>query len=651
MMDNARTVLKERFGFEDWRAGQEVVVTRLLSGQSAAAIFPTGSGKSLCYQLPALLLEGLTLVVSPLIALMKDQLDALESRGIPAARLDSSLTADAYREVMNALRSGTLKLLYVAPERFNNERFRRGIEGVRISLLAIDEAHCVSEWGHNFRPDYLKLAHFAKACGAERVLALTATATPKVVDDIRTVFDIEKDAVVRTGFYRPNLTLLIDGAAADERDALLIQKLKRRPSGPTIVYVTQQRTAEALAERIRDAGRASKAYHAGMKPEDRTRVQDWFMASDTAVVVATIAFGMGVDKENIRYVYHHNLPKSLENYAQEIGRAGRDGAPAECQMFVCADDLLILENFAYGDTPTRTAIADLMADLFGRDRDFDVSYYALSHRHDIKILVVRTLMTYLELDGYLRGGTPFYSRYRFRPLATSNEILGRFEGERRLFLQKIFCCAVKAKKWFDIDVDATASRIACDRSRIVKALDYLSEQGLLELSAQGVRNAYTRLKSPDNMDDLVTSLYRKAVDRENGEIKRLHQVMALAHHDGCLVAHLSNHFGEPLDNPCGHCSWCLGEPRREIHTRGVPAIDETALGEALDILKSRPDIFREPRDIARFLAGVTSPKTTRAKLTSENLFGTMADIPFPTLLQAVTDAAMISDRKDGAADV
>ena len=306
-------VLQEVFGFAHFRPGQADVIAHVLAGRSAAAVFPTGSGKSLCYQLPALMLPGLTLVVSPLIALMKDQVDQLKARGVAAERLDSSLTAEAVGALMAALRSGHVKLLYVAPERFNNERFREALQRLRVSLFAVDEAHCISEWGHNFRPDYLKLAGFAKTCRAERILALTATATPPVLADICRGFDIAPACAVRTGFYRQNLTVLTTSMDAANRDAVLCERLAHRPRGSTLIYVTLQRTAEAVAATLTAAGYEARAYHAGMADDARTATQEWFMQADHGVVVATIAFGMGIDKTNIRHVYHYNLPKSLEN--------------------------------------------------------------------------------------------------------------------------------------------------------------------------------------------------------------------------------------------------------------------------------------------------------------------------------------------------
>ena len=248
-------VLAATFGFDTFRPGQERVVDALLAGRSALAIFPTGAGKSLCYQLPALLLDGVTLVVSPLIALMKDQIDFLQRSGIAAARLDSSLDATEQREIFERLRAGSLKLLYVAPERFDNERFLGQLARARISLFAVDEAHCISEWGHNFRPDYLKLAERARELAAERVLALTATATPAVVADIRAGFGIEEADAVVTGFYRPNLDAADDADRRGRaRRSLLVERLRERPPGPTIVYVTLQRTAERVAGLLAAAG-------------------------------------------------------------------------------------------------------------------------------------------------------------------------------------------------------------------------------------------------------------------------------------------------------------------------------------------------------------------------------------------------------------
>ena len=648
-LSSARQLLKQQFGFDDFRPGQAEVIENLLAGHSAAAVFPTGGGKSLCYQLPGQLFEGLTLVVSPLIALMKDQIDGLKRRGAAAERLDSTLTAEESAAVMQAVRDGSLRLLYVAPERFNNERFRESMSRTKIALFAVDEAHCISEWGHSFRPDYLKLARFARQCKAERVLALTATATPQVLADICREFEIEPGRAVRTGFYRPNLSLVATPVAAADRDKLLVEQIKNSPPGPTIVYVTLQKTAETVAQRMSAAGLPARAYHAGMETEARTEVQDWFMRGDRGIVVATIAFGMGVDKADIRYVYHYNLPKSLENYSQEIGRAGRDGATSHCEMFVCPDDLGPLENFAHGDTPSRESVRGLLGDVFRSGADFDLSIYESAGRHDIRQLFVQTLLTYHELAGHLQAGTPFYSRYSFQPFASSQQILARFEGERREFLAQVLRQARKAKTWFHIDLDEAGRAIGQPRDRIVRAFDYLAEQRLIELKAEGVRQTYRRLQPPADLDALADDLHRRLVEREQRELARLDQVLALAGHDGCQTALLAGYFGEPLAKACGHCSWCTGGrqrvpllPRREV------LLDESVWPRALALVREKRDVLGEPRALARFLCGLTSPRLSAARLGGHALFGALAQAPFANVLeraQSELDFAIRTRRK------
>lgn len=640
-MDNLNAALKQHFGFDDFRPGQRDVIEHLLAGRSAVAVFPTGGGKSLCYQLPSLLLSGVTLVVSPLIALMKDQIDSLKARGIPARRLDSTLTIDHYREVMQQIRNGTLRLLYVAPERFQNERFRETIARTQITLFAVDEAHCISEWGHNFRPDYLKLVEFAKLSRAERVLALTATATPQVLDDICRAFGIAPDCAVRTGFYRPNLTLLTTAVSTEARPALLLERLRERPPGPTIVYVTQQRTAEEVAQQLSEAGLKAKPYHAGFDDDTRAAVQDWFFETRTGVVVATIAFGMGVDKSDIRYVYHYNLPKSLENYAQEIGRSGRDGAAATCEMFVCLDDLNVLENFALGDTPTEAGVRGLVNEVFSLGPEFDVSYYELSSSHDIRVLVVRTLLTYLELDGFLQGGTPFYSEYKFKPIKSSQEILQQFDGERRGFLQHVFRQTKKAKTWYYLNIEQAARATNSARDRIVRALDYLHEQGQLELQAEGVRHRYRRLKVPSDLALVSADLHRRTLVHQQRELDRLNQVLQLAGHDGCQISALCEHFGECRREPCGHCSWCLNNRQPiTLPDRPRPAIDDRILGCVAELCREHPGIATEPQVLTRFLCGLTSPRLTRAKLSSHPLFGELSHVPFRDVLAKVAAARL-----------
>ena len=313
------STLEQVFGYPQFRPGQEVAISAVLAGRSAAAIFPTGSGKSLCYQLPALLLPHLTLVVSPLLALMQDQLAFLQRHGIASASIDSAQSRDEASDAMARARSGELKILMISVERLKNERFRNFLQQVQISLLVVDEAHCISEWGHNFRPDYLKLPDYQHQFNIPQVLLLTATATPKVIADMQAKFAIAAEDVVTTGFYRPNLNLLVEPVRGADKRGRLVQWLGERAGQPSIVYVTLQKTAEQIAEHLNQHGIGAEAYHAGLPHEQREAIQRRFMGGESNCIVATIAFGMGIDKSDIRNVVHFDLPKSIENYSQEIG--------------------------------------------------------------------------------------------------------------------------------------------------------------------------------------------------------------------------------------------------------------------------------------------------------------------------------------------
>ena len=551
-------VLRERFGLPYFLPGQREVIERLMAGRSAAAIFPTGGGKSLCYQLPAVLTEGLTLVVSPLLALMREQVDDLNARGIPADRLDSSLSLEDVRAVMHRIRRRQTRLLYVAPERFLNERLREFIHQVRIDLFAIDEAHCISQWGHNFRPDYLKLARVAQSLKAKRVLALTATATPAVQEDICAGFQIAPDDVIQTPFYRPNLELRAIACTPKSRESLLVEKLASAGPQATIVYVTLQKTAEALADRLGRAGLPARAYHAGMKPDERRHIQDWFMDVDDGIIVATIAFGMGIDKSNIRAIYHYNPSKSLENLAQEIGRAGRDGQPAICETLLVPRDRIVLENFVFGDTPSPPSVQEFAQFIADQPDPFFVSYYQLANHTDIRQMVVRTLLTQLELDGLLEATRPRYQTYRFKPLVPSTTILGQFSGERQAFAKSVLARSVKRSIWFDIDLDQVAADLKCDRMRIVRMMDYFAEKGWVELQVTGLVHGYRKPKPVRDPLALADRLIQIVEEREQAELNRLDELFAWFTAGRCQSAILSEHFGQTIDGDCGHCSACQG---------------------------------------------------------------------------------------------
>ncbi|MFZ5428064.1 MAG: RecQ family ATP-dependent DNA helicase [Thermodesulfobacteriota bacterium] len=624
-------ILQESFGFDSLKPGQSEAITRLLDGRSVLTIFPTGGGKSLCYQLPALALEGVTLVVSPLIALMKDQIDFLKARGIAAERYDSSLDAQQARDVLNAFRDGRLKLLYISPERLANERFMNTARRARVSLLAVDEAHCISQWGHNFRPEYLKIARAARELGIPRVLALTATADRETAWDIARAFGIAEEDIVHTGFYRPNLELRATAVKPGGKKALLLERLNSRPPGPAIVYVTLQKTAETVAGWLSEHGARAMAYHAGMGAEQRAAVQDAFMASDQLVIVATIAFGMGVDKADIRAIYHYNLPKGVESYAQEVGRAGRDGKPSVCEMFVCMQDTLVLENFVLGDTPDRESIESLLGEVLGGGDHLLLSPPALANRHDIRELVVRTLLTYLELDGYLRALGHIYTSYTLTPNRPSAEMLAPFDEARRAFLKSVLSrCKKKRNGGFTLDVVDVAGETGEPRERIVTALEYLEGKGDIDLKASGTRQRYVVTRRPGSMEGLARELMVKFAERERRDLERIRQVLVLAGDPNCLTQRLMAYFGEEMGR-CGHCGPCLGEEPclphpfhpRKPGDRSIRKLD-ALLAEGLPQLST-------PRRLAKFLCGLASPATARLK--EHEAFGLFERVPFPMVLE------------------
>jgi ATP-dependent DNA helicase RecQ len=632
-MEAAEALLRERFGLPDFRPGQRRVIEAIFALGGALAVFPTGGGKSLCYQLPALLLDGVTVVISPLIALMKDQIDYLRSRGIEAARLDSTMTRDEIASVERGLRAGTLKLLYVAPERFNNERFLEQLGRVRISLFAVDEAHCISQWGHNFRPDYLKLAETARTLGVERILALTATATPAVVRDICDSFGITPEGAVVTGFHRRNLFLSTHPVASYGRERVLIERIRSRPPGPGIVYVTLQKTAERVAEALADAGILARAYHAGMDTELRTEVQEWWKGSDRATVVATIAFGMGIDKADVRYVYHYNLPKGLESYSQEIGRAGRDGLDSVVEVLGSMEDVATLENFAYGDTPDRESIRGLLQWIANEPVTFDVAQLKLANAHDLRQLVMRTALTYLELLGLIRQGTPFYAGFKVKLLVPLEDVVGRFSGERRDFIAALFRQAKFGRTLYTVDPDEPVLGTA-DRGRVVRALEYLGEQGLAELQVNDLRQRYTKLVPRLDVEALTVDLEERFTQREAGEVERIGQIVELVERDGCQTNVLLSYFGEAPAEPCGHCTWCeTRTPTRFPALPPHPPVDRSIDEAAFRALCARqPVALATPRRRARFLCGLATPALSQAKLTRNPLFASLEDRRFAEVL-------------------
>ncbi|MEJ2656803.1 MAG: ATP-dependent DNA helicase [Desulfobacterales bacterium] len=337
IMEKAQAILQKVFGFKDFVSLQARIIAHVMAGRDALVVMPTGGGKSLCYQIPALLFDGLTIVVSPLISLMTDQIQQLHENGVPAAILNSALELSAYRHNVEQIKAGKAKLLYMAPETLLKDTLLKLLASIKVSCLAIDEAHCISEWGHDFRPEYRRLAEIRKQMPQAVCLALTATATEHVRTDIKKSLGLDEGAEFISGFDRPNLVLQV--AFKDNPYRQVLTMIRRHADQPGIIYCASRRQVDQLTRSLTQDGIPALPYHAGLSDVERNRHQTRFSQDDAQVMVATIAFGMGIDKSNIRFVIHYDLPKNIESYYQEIGRAGRDGVEAHCLLLYSFGDI------------------------------------------------------------------------------------------------------------------------------------------------------------------------------------------------------------------------------------------------------------------------------------------------------------------------
>ncbi|MFH1728323.1 MAG: RecQ family ATP-dependent DNA helicase [Pseudomonadota bacterium] len=622
--------LKEHFGLNNFLQGQKEVIELIVKGESAGAIFPTGAGKSLCYQLSAVLLPGITLVVSPLLSLMKDQIEFLQRKNIKAAKLDSTLTKEEYNKVLNDAKTGQIKILIISVERFKNERFRIQLKQMQISLLVVDEAHCISEWGHNFRPDYLKIPYYKSEYNIEQILLLTATATPKVTTDMCDKFKIPMEHIVITGFYRENLFLKVRAIDADEKESLVLDIISKNPDDSTIVYVTLQKTAEEVAHFLINQGYKALPYHAGMDNAERELVQNKFMDGSASIIVATIAFGMGIDKKDIRKVVHYDLPKSIENYSQEIGRAGRDGLHAQCEVLANLDNVTVLENFIYGDTPEKVSIEKFVKKIKNCESDLlEIKEYSLSYELNIRMLPLKTLLVYLEIKNIIKSKFTYFEDYEFKYLKESSDIVKEFIGERKRFVKNIFEHSETAKIWTKPDFNKINKSYKVDRERIIKALEYFDEKGWIELRARKSVDVYEILNKGFEVCKLSNSLFNIFKEKEENEINRISNMIQFFESDACLSNSLSLYFGETINKRCNHCSFCEnGKIRLQYSSELKPLLDIYFKDLIRDLLKETQNYSLSNLTITKFLCGINTPFISRMKLSKINGYGSLKNYPF-----------------------
>ncbi|WP_067101751.1 RecQ family ATP-dependent DNA helicase [Marinomonas atlantica] len=634
-MQQLAGLLTQYFGFDRFREGQQQTIEQLQAGHSALSVFPTGSGKSLCYQFTATQLPNLTLVISPLIALMHDQLAFLQSKGIPSASLDSTQTKEESQAVMQQVRDGRIKILMISVERFKNERFRRFIQNVPVSMLVVDEAHCISEWGHNFRPDYLKLPQYQQELAIPLVLLLTATATRRVQKDMALKFNIAPEHIVQTGFYRQNLDIDLIPAQGQDKQALLRQVLNET-QGTGIVYVTQQKTADELAASLQQSGYSAVSYHAGLGNEVRAAIQNDFMAGQTRIIVATIAFGMGIDKSDIRFVVHYDLPKSIENYSQEIGRAGRDGQPSRCVMLASLDGLHVLENFVYGDTPEPHSIQALLQEIFSNtvNSEWETQAYGLSQITNIRALPLKTLLVQLELAGAIVPRYSYYSDVKLKWNQSLEQIAQVLTPEQQALFSQVAQHIVFKKIWGVPDFERLHQQ-GVDRGTVLSLFEQLADRDLITLETKGLTEVYgvrAELITPE----LAQTLQRYVEQKQTSEIERIATMIRFFELDRCLNHNLARYFGDQnAPEHCGHCSVCRGNVlslERNGSNQVIDSLDADVQIAKTWLLQKLPQAQVTPVLITRFLVGLTQPIFTKIKARQQSVFGKYEEMAYEEVL-------------------
>lgn len=549
----------------------------VLGGRDTLVILPTGGGKSLCYQVPALLLDGLTVVLSPLISLMKDQVDALESKGIPATFINSSLSASQISDRLARAQRGQIKLLYLAPERFDFGSAAQRIAAMGVSLLAVDEAHCISEWGHDFRPSYRRVRDIRVRLGSPPTLALTATATPEVRRDIARVLGLDNPAVVLTGFDRPNLRWHVVRTKNDaEKDGTLVDILARH-HGVAIVYAATRKTVDRVAHVLSRAGIRAEAYHAGLDDERRREVQESFMTERLRAIVATNAFGMGIDKRNVRLVAHHAMPGSLEAYYQEAGRAGRDGEVADCYLLHAFQDRFTHEFFIKAACPEREVVTAVYYAACNRASangllTLDAAGLAVAAKGKVSDREAESAIRLLTAGGALSVSEGSRSRARVRVLATPERIraeLGTDETIEIGVLRALWRSTRGAvAEGAIVDLDALPPGLV-GPGGATAVLDALQERQFVAWSLVGEGLHVTDRAAPIDRWHIDWETLDR---RRRAESSQLDVMQKYAYTDRCRRGFVLRYFGDPAaTNRCEQCDNCLGVKHEAVSSATAAA--------------------------------------------------------------------------------
>ena len=564
VISQARDHLRSHFGFIEFREGQQAVIEAIAAGRDCVVVMPTGGGKSLCYQLPAVMQDGVTLVVSPLIALMKDQVDSLAKRGIPATFVNSSLSYSDVLARLSGIRNGAYKIVYIAPERFRNDAFGAALAGVKVNLFAVDEAHCVSHWGHDFRPDYLNLASAATSVGRPPIVALTATATQYVRQDIALQLRLNDPQVFVAGFDRPNLRLEVVHIGGDKEKLVVLREIVSRSIGSGIIYAATRKAVETISAKLKMAGLSVDPYHAGMTERERTAAQDRFVTGKSRAIIATNAFGMGIDKSDIRFVAHYHLPSSIEAYYQEIGRAGRDGGPADCFLLFNYADTRTHRFFIDGAHPSPDlitsvyrAIRRLMADA----DDAEITVRAIQSEVGSKNeMSIQSALAVLEQAGHIDRGRESEAvvfASLTAPLDTVLSATSPSSAEGLLIRNLIYTCGVSDRQAIELDIDSIARDIGFSPAQVRGALNGLQSRALISHKnarrGRGVR-LLRNGSEPLNID------YRTLSSRAASQHAMLRKMVDYCYSKKCLHGFVLSYFGDGKKIArCTACSVCAPE--------------------------------------------------------------------------------------------
>ena len=562
-------LLKIHFGYGSFLPGQEKAIDSILAGKNTLVVLPTGGGKSLIYQLPALVMEGTTIVISPLIALMKDQVDSLERVGIPSTFINSSISPDEAKRRMNKVRSGFYKIVYIAPERFYNQNFLTDLKSIKVSLFAIDEAHCISQWGHDFRPSYMRLKDAVRLLGKPTVVALTATATPEVREDIAAQLAFVDYETVITGFARPNLQLAAIPTPSAQKIENIVNFLVTNPdAGVGIIYVGTRNKADEILERLMDNDIKAVAYHAGMDAESRDWVQEQFIRGEARVVVATNAFGLGINKKDIRFVIHHDLPGTIEAYYQEAGRAGRDGLPSFCLLFYNQQDRFLREFFIKGDNPDPRMIIEIYEFLVGRsdpilnpEGSILITYAEIAQNISDQApeMAIGTALKILEKQGYISRPNEKTANSFLKAKKDWDEIIRETPKRAKSQLEVVLGLGEKyldkVSSGWEFNPDEVAVVLKMKKDSVLRAIKKLAEKDLVEYKPpfRGTEIRLLRIVEPEALELDFKALKEKA----SRAYEKLDEMENYVHSLHCRQQYILKYFGDMNSRPCGKCDSCL----------------------------------------------------------------------------------------------